>query len=91
MLEANLPLKTIETLVISPSVELSELAVDCGKHLPSTSRFFLSRLGINCDEGSNMLSYLLFDGHYCRRLIDLGYKDTINKKEQLKSFLDSYN
>ena len=89
MKEVDLPLKSIDTFVIAPSVELSELSVGCGKYLPSISRFFLSRLGINCDEGSNMLSYLLFDGHYCRRLIDLGYQDTMARAEELKMFLNT--
>jgi len=37
--------------------------------------------------GANLLSYLLFEQSYCRALIQLGYKDTMDRKDDLAAFL----
>jgi NTE family protein len=37
--------------------------------------------------GANVLSYLLFERSYCRALIRLGYKDTMDRKDELLAFL----
>jgi hypothetical protein len=33
------------------------------------------------------LSYLLFHGTYCGELMDLGFNDTMKRKEKLREFL----
>jgi len=88
MEKVNLPLKSIEALVIAPSIELGELATNCGQQLPRATRFFLSRIGIDCDSGSNMLSYLLFDGQFCKKLIELGYQDTQDRASEVMDFFE---
>jgi len=84
--QVDLPLKQVETLVISPSKDLQGFADEYAINLPSSTRFFFKRLGINGDEGSNILSYLLFDKNYCKRLIKLGYEDALNKKSEIQHF-----
>jgi len=37
--------------------------------------------------GSNLVSYLLFERAYCRELIRLGYSDTMAQKDGLLEFL----
>jgi len=37
--------------------------------------------------GANLLSYLLFERSYCRALIQLGYNDTMARKDDLVAFL----
>ena len=32
------------------------------------------------------MSYLLFEGAYTRRLIDLGYADTMRRSEEVEAF-----
>jgi len=81
-------LKKIETFVISPSKDLSEIS---GKHfhvLPPVVKFFFRRLGIDDDEGSSILSYLLFESAYTKELIDLGYQDAMNIEQEIIDFFN---
>lgn len=84
--QMELPLKQLETLVISPSKDLQGFADEYAINLPSSTRFFFKRLGINGDEGSNILSYLLFEKNYCKRLIQLGYEDALDKQTEIQHF-----
>jgi len=40
-------------------------------------------------DGGTLVSYLLFEQDYCRALIDLGYKDTMARREEVAHFLGS--
>lgn len=84
-LQSNL--RPIETLTISPSKDLSKLAGKHFRELPKLIQFFFSRLGIGADEGSNVLSYLLFESAYTQELISLGYDDAMKRKEEIKTFM----
>jgi NTE family protein len=48
----------------------------------------LRGLGAFNRNGSNLVSYLLFEKPFCRELIDLGYKDAMHRKEEILRFLD---
>jgi NTE family protein len=37
--------------------------------------------------GANLASYLLFEQGYCNELIDLGYRDTVARRDEVASFL----
>ncbi len=84
--QVDLPLKQVETLVISPSKDLQTFADEYARYLPPSTRFFFKRIGIQENEGSNILSYLLFEKNYCKRLIKLGYDDALNKKSEIQHF-----
>ncbi len=84
--QVEIPLKKIETLVISPSKDLRSFADEYSRELPRSTKFFFKRLGINHDNGSNILSYLLFEKDYCKRLIQLGYEDALNKQLEILHF-----
>ncbi len=87
-LQSNL--RPIDTFTISPSKNISRLA---GRHfnaLPRLIRFFFNRIGIDADEGSTILSYLLFEAPYTQELISLGYNDAFRQKQAIIDFFDGW-
>src|SRR5207249_8033669 len=81
-------LKPIETLVVSPSVEIEPIAARHSHNLPRGLRFFLRGIGATRKSGSNLLSYLLFDQSFTRALIRLGYRDAMARRDELAAFLE---
>ena len=81
----NSRLKKIPALCISPSVNLGELAREKSHKLPRLLRLTISAFG-HLDEASEILSYLMFEAEYCKRLIDIGYHDALNEKKNIIEF-----
>jgi NTE family protein len=82
----HLQVKRIEYIWISPSFDLAEIAVNKSDKLPRMLRYLLKGLG-SIEEASEVVSYLLFEASYAKRLIDIGYEDTMKQKKQLEHFL----
>jgi NTE family protein len=80
-------LRTIETLVIRPSRWMDLIAAAYARELPRTMRFLMRRVGVLEPNGARVLSYLLFEGSYCRRLMHLGFTDAISQRENILRFL----
>lgn len=78
-------LKAIPALCISPSEDIGVMARAHAHHLPRLLRMSLSTFG-SLDEASEIISYLLFDAQFCRKLIDMGYHDAMNSKEKILQF-----
>ena len=85
--KSNYPLHRVDFRVITPSEELEKIAVAYRGELPRTIRLLLYMVGAMRSSGANLLSYLLFERSYCRALIQLGYKDTMDRKDDLAAFL----
>jgi NTE family protein len=81
------PLHKVDFRVISPSEELEPIALAHAGELPRTIRALLYTVGALRHSGANLLSYLLFERSYCRALIRLGYKDTMERKDDVVQFL----
>ncbi len=81
-------LKHIDSLVLNPSHDFNAIAVEYYHHLPYSIRLLLRSIGITNDAESSIISYLLFDKHYCKRLIKLGFEDALEKETQIRQFLD---
>ena len=79
-------LQPVETLVIAPSRDLSELSGRYARELPRTARFFFRRIGISGRSGSTILSYLLFESGYTKELIALGYEDGMRQRDDILRF-----
>jgi NTE family protein len=51
-------------------------------------RFVLRPTGAMNRSGSNLVSYLLFEESFCRTLIDLGYRDTAGREQEVRAFFE---
>jgi NTE family protein len=78
----------VDVQVIYPSKDLGELAQQYSHELPWTLRALMRGLGVYSKTNSSLMSYLLFERGYCNALIDLGYQDTQNIREEIKQFLE---
>jgi len=85
---ASVNLRHVDVLVISPSQPIDRMAERHLSRLPWSIRFLLRAMGAMRRRGANLVSYLLFDKGYCRSLIDLGYQDAMQRKDEILTFLD---
>jgi NTE family protein len=76
-------------LVLTPSQDLSEIALRYRVELPRSLRALLRAMGANASKPSagTLLSYLLFERGYTRELITLGLRDARARSEEIRAFL----
>jgi NTE family protein len=86
--KANLPLKPVKVLFVSPSQPIERIAARFVHELPRSVRFILRPTGALNRSGSNLASYLLFEEPFCRALIDLGYQDTAGREAEVRAFFE---
>jgi NTE family protein len=86
-LRAATDMRHIDVLVITPSQPLEKIAERYISQLPWTIRLLLRSVGVMQRSGANLVSYLLFDKHYCRALIELGYQDALKRRDEIVKFL----
>jgi NTE family protein len=86
--EKRMSLRPIEVLVISPSRRLDHLAARHAHALPWSVRALLRGIGAMNQNGGALTSYLLFERSYTNALIDLGYADTLARRDEVLRFLD---
>jgi NTE family protein len=79
----------IDCLVLTPSRDLSEIAIRHRSELPKSIRALLRAMGANSSKPSagTLLSYLLFERGYTRELIALGLSDARARAEEIRVFL----
>ena len=82
-------IRPLRTFVITPSVNLSDLAGQHQKDMPSLIRYFVSSLGRDSASCSDLMSYLLFTSKYTGDLIDIGYHDADERIDEIEDFLYS--
>lgn len=80
-------LKPIETLVIKPSINFTDMANSHYHRLPRGIRWLLRLIGVNDHSDSSILSYLLFEKEFCAELLALGYEDAMHRQDELRAFL----
>ena len=81
------PLKIVDTLVITPSEDMRDIAQRYKHEFPRSVRLLLSGIGGLHRSGSQLLSYLLFESGYCRDLMELGRKDARAQSDKLAEFI----
>jgi NTE family protein len=77
----------VDALLLAPSRDLGQMAVAHAERLPKGVRYLLHGLGGTEGTGANLLSYLLFDRHYCRELLTLGFADAMTRSDEITAFL----
>lgn len=80
-------LKSIDYLVISPSQDIADIAQAHYDQLPSSFRTALKFLGMGKSNSRRLVSYLMFDGGFCSKLMELGYRDAMEQRKELAEFL----
>jgi NTE family protein len=83
---ARTSLKSIETLVISPSQRIDEIASRHIQSLPRPIRAMLGGIGATESRGAALASYLLFEKSFTSELIKLGERDTYAMRDQVLAF-----
>ncbi len=87
LVQMGLPLRPIETLVISPSQRLDDIAARHVDALPVAVRTLLGGIGGTRRAGGGLASYLLFEKPYTRALINLVFCDAMARAGDIRRFL----
>ncbi|MCT7361073.1 MAG: Patatin [Thalassobium sp.] len=82
----GMELKSIELLEINPSRSIDELAGQHAHEIPRALKLALGGSGNASQNGSGILSYLLFSRGFCKSLIDLGFQDANEREDEIRAF-----
>ena len=80
-------LRTIDLLMLRPSVDLGRLANAYEPQLPRAFRFLTRGMGTQETRSNDMLSLLMFQSDYVRRLIELGEADAEARLPAIRDLL----
>jgi NTE family protein len=81
------PIRPVEALVLRPSRDLGRLAEDEYLRFPRFLRYLLRGIGVKNGKGADLVSYLAFEPVYVKRLLDLGFEDTMARRREIEGFL----
>jgi len=79
--------RRIDLLMLRPSVDLGRLANEYEPDLPRPFRFLVRGLGTRETRSNDMLSLVMFQGDYVRRLLELGEADAAKRIADIRRFL----
>ena len=85
--EERCGMRPIQMLLIRPSRDLGKLASEYEAELPRAFRFMTRGLGTQETHSNDILSLLLFEPDYLKRLIQLGYHDAEAQMDQIHALL----
>lgn len=81
----NLNFREVKSVFIHPSEDIGALASQMSSKLPRIVRYLLKGLG-PLEEASELVSYLLFEKEFTTRLIEMGYRDGMNSRQEIVDF-----
>jgi len=79
-------LRCVDVLLLRPSRDLGKLANTYEPELPRAFRFMTRGLGTQATRSNDILSVLMFQSDYLRRLLELGYADAATCREEIAAF-----
>lgn len=82
-------MRPLASFLMTPSVDLSQLAEQHQKDMPYLIQYFVNSLGRDAASCSDLMSYLLFTSKYTSALIEIGYNDASSRIDEIESFLYS--
>jgi NTE family protein len=82
-------MRPLTSLLITPTVDLSQLAQQHQKDMPYLIRYFVNSLGRDAASCADLMSYLLFTSKYTKALVEIGYSDTSKRIDEIENFLYS--
>jgi len=82
------PFRWIDILWLSPSRAIGEIAAEMSHRIPRIVRYLMRGLGTE-ESTRELASYLLFDGAFCGRLIDLGRADVAARADEIRAFFSN--
>jgi hypothetical protein len=82
-------MRPIASFLITPSVDLSQLAEQHQRDMPYLIQYFVNSLGRDAASCADLMSYLLFTWEYTSALIEIGYNDASQRIDEIESFLNS--
>lgn len=80
-------IRPLTPLLITPSVNLTDLAQQHQRDLPYLIQYFVNGLGRDAAACADLMSYLLFVPGYTTGLIDVGYHDANERIDEIEDFL----
>ena len=87
-LKAKANLKVIPTLLIRPSIDLGVLAAEQFDRFPHMLRYLLKGIGASRERGADLLSYIAFDKAYTSKLVEIGIKDALARRDEIRAFYE---
>lgn len=79
------PFRWVDVLWLSPSCEFGEIAAAFAARIPRIVRYLMRGLGSD-DTTTELVSYLLFDGAFCTRLLEIGRADVAARADEIRAF-----
>ena len=86
-LEGCEKMRPLQSLLITPSVDLSQLAQQHQRDMPYLIQYFVNSLGRDAASCSDLMSYLLFASKYTSALVDIGYHDASKRIDEIEAVL----
>jgi NTE family protein len=84
-------MRPLTVLMVTPSINLTDIAACHQKDMPYLIQYFVNSLGRDAASCSDLMSYLLFTPKYTRDLIELGYHDADSRIDEIEDYLFSNN
>lgn len=83
------PWRPIPILALNPSKNLGLMTQKLNDEMPKFLHYFLRTVGVSGEAGLDLLSYLAFDSSYTKDVTELGYVDTMARKNEIIKFIES--